>query len=161
MVLLRKIHAKSIFLSYLSVFYLFFMPFLHSIFKNRHVSSATLFPNSLRAALETLPAPYRAGFSRPLRDYLLTENRPRRTTPYGYVHVADQYLGLLEDLGLPKGKAELPLPPPLPQPLSTPAGAERGAQQPYVASALCVAEFMRKGKHSNFPGSRSCVTNEF
>ena len=99
---------------------------LHPIIKKRLVSSATLFPNSLRAALETLPAPYRAGFSRPLRNSLLTENHPRRTTPYGYVHVADQYLGLLEDLGLPKGKAELPPPPTLPKPKDAPT-------QPYLA----------------------------
>jgi heptosyltransferase-2 len=42
------------------------------------------------------------------------------------VHVADQYLGLLEDLGLPKGKAELPPPPSLPKPKNAPA-------QPYLA----------------------------
>jgi len=40
--------------------------------------------------------------------------------------VADQYLGLLEDLGLPKGKAELPLPPTLPKPKNAPT-------QPYLA----------------------------
>jgi heptosyltransferase-2 len=40
--------------------------------------------------------------------------------------VADQYLGLLEDLGLPKAKAELPQPPMLSRPKDAPA-------QPYLA----------------------------
>jgi heptosyltransferase-2 len=40
--------------------------------------------------------------------------------------VADQYLGLLEDLGLPKGKAELTPPPTLPKPEDAPS-------QPYLA----------------------------
>ena len=40
--------------------------------------------------------------------------------------MADQYLGLLEDLGLPKGKAELHPPPTLPKPQDAPA-------QPYLA----------------------------
>lgn len=99
---------------------------LHSILKKKQVSAATLLPNSLRVAFETLPISYRAGFSRPLRNSLLTEHKPRRTSPYGYVHVADQYLGLLEDLGLPKGKAELPSPPNLPK-------AEDAPSQPYLA----------------------------
>ena len=99
---------------------------LHSILKKKQASAATLLPNSLRVAFETLPIPYRAGFSRPIRDLLLTDHRPRRTSPYGYVHVADQYLGLLEDLGLPKGKAELPPPPTLPKPKDAPS-------QPYLA----------------------------
>jgi len=99
---------------------------LHSILKKKQVSAATLLPNSLRVAFETLSIPYRAGFSRPLRNFLLTEHNPRRTSPYSYVHVADQYLGLLEDLGLPKGKAELPPPPTLPKPKDAPS-------QPYFA----------------------------
>ena len=99
---------------------------LHSILKKKQVSAATLLPNSLRVAFETLPISYRAGFSRPLRNSLLTEHKPRRASPYGYVHVADQYLGLLEDLGLPKGKAELPPPPTLPKPKDAPS-------QPYLA----------------------------
>jgi heptosyltransferase II len=99
---------------------------LHSILKKKQVSAAALLPNSLRVALETLPISYCAGFSRPLRNSLLTEHKPRRTSPYGYVHVADQYLGLLEDLGLPKGKAELPPPPTLPKPKDAPS-------QPYLA----------------------------
>jgi heptosyltransferase II len=99
---------------------------LHSILKKKQVSAATLLPNSLRVTFETLPISYRAGFSRPLRNFLLTEHKPRRTSPYGYVHVADQYLGLLEDLGLPKGKAELPPPPNLPKPEDAPS-------QPYLA----------------------------
>ena len=99
---------------------------LHSILKKKQVSAATLLPNSLRVAFETLPISYRAGFSRPLRNSLLTEHKPRRTSPYGYVHVADQYLGLLEDLGLPKSKAELPPPPTLPKPKDAPS-------QPYLA----------------------------
>jgi len=99
---------------------------LHSILKKKQVSAATLLPNSLRVAFETLPISYRAGFSRPLRNSLLTEHKPRRTLPYGFVHVADQYLGLLEDLGLPKSKAELPPPPTLPKPKDAPS-------QPYLA----------------------------
>jgi len=103
------------------------LPFaLHSILKKKQVSTATLLPNSLRVAIETLPIPYRAGFSRPFRNSLLTEHKPRRTSPYGYVHVADQYLGLLEDLGLPNSKAELPPPPTLPKPKDAPS-------QPYLA----------------------------
>jgi heptosyltransferase-2 len=90
--------------------------------KKRNVASAVAFPNSLRVALEILPAPYRAGFERNWRNSLLTENRSRRTSPYGFVHVADQYLGLLEDLGLPKGKKELPAPPlSLPRPAEAPS----------------------------------------
>ena len=89
---------------------------LHSILKKKQVAAATLLPNSLRVAIETLPIPYRAGFSRPFRNSLLTEHKPRRTSPYAYVHVADQYLGLLKDLGLPASKAELPPPPTLPKP---------------------------------------------
>ena len=88
--------------------------------KKRNVVAATAFPNSLRVALELLSLPYRAGFERNLRNALLTENRPRRTSPYDYVHVADQYLGLLEDLGLPKGEKKLPPPPPLPKPKEAP-----------------------------------------
>jgi len=99
---------------------------IHSILKKKQVSAATLLPNSLRVAFETLPISYRAGFSRPLRNSLVTEHKPRRTSPYGYVHVADQYLGLLEDLGLPKGKAELLPPPTLPKPKDAPS-------QPYLA----------------------------
>ncbi len=99
---------------------------LHPTLKSRHVSSAVLFPNSIRTALETLPIPYRAGFSRPIRNLLLTDHPVRRTSPYGYVHVADQYLGLLQDLGLPAAKAELPPPPSLPKPQDAPA-------QPYLA----------------------------
>ena len=99
---------------------------LHSTLKSRHVASAVLFPNSIRTALETLPIPYRAGFSRPIRNLLLTDHPARRTSPYGYVHVANQYLGLLQDLGLPAAKAELPSPPSLPKPQDAPA-------QPYLA----------------------------
>jgi len=103
------------------------IPFaLHSILKRKEVSAATLLPNSLRVAIETLPILYRAGFSRPFRNSLLTEHKTRRTSPYGYVHVADQYLGLLEDLGLPTSKAELPPPPTLPKPKDAPS-------QPYLA----------------------------
>jgi len=103
------------------------IPFaLHSILKKKQVSAATLLPNSLRVALETLPIPYRSGFDRNLRNSLLSEHKPRRTSPYGYVHVADQYLGLLEDLGLPTSKAELPPPPTLPKPKDAPS-------QPYLA----------------------------
>ena len=90
--------------------------------KKRNVVSAVALPNSLRVALEMLPVAYRAGFARPWRNSLLTDNRPRRTSPYGFVHIADQYLGLLEDLGLPKGKKELPPPPSsLPKPKEAPA----------------------------------------
>ena len=90
--------------------------------KKRNVVSAVALPNSLRVALEILPVAYRAGFARPWRNSLLTENRPRRTSSYGFVHIADQYLGLLEDLGLPKGKKELPpLPSSLPKPKEAPA----------------------------------------
>ena len=90
--------------------------------RKRTVVSAVVLPNSLRVALEILPVAYRAGFERNLRNSLLTENRPRRTSPYGFLHVADQYLGLLEDLGLPKGKKELPPPPSsLPKPKEAPA----------------------------------------
>jgi heptosyltransferase-2 len=90
--------------------------------KKRGVGSAVALPNSLRVALEILPVPYRAGFERNFRNSLLSENRPRRTSPFGFVHVADQYLGLLEDLGLPKGKKELPAPPSsLPRPAEAPA----------------------------------------
>jgi heptosyltransferase II len=99
---------------------------LHSILKKKQVSAATLLPNSLRVTLETLSIPYRAGFSQPLRNSLLTEHKPRRTSPYGYVHVAEQYLALLEDLGLPKSKAELPPTPTLPKPKDAPS-------QPYLA----------------------------
>jgi heptosyltransferase-2 len=99
---------------------------LHSILKKKQVSAATLLPNSLRVALETLSIPYRAGFSQPLRNSLLTEHKPHRTSPYGYVHVAEQYLALLEDLGLPKSKAELPPTPTLPKPKDAPS-------QPYLA----------------------------
>jgi heptosyltransferase-2 len=99
---------------------------LHSILKKKQVSAATLLPNSVRVAIETLPIPYRAGFSRPFRNSLLTEHKPRRTSPYAYVHVADQYLALLEDLGLPTSKAELPPPPTLPKPKDAPS-------RPYLA----------------------------
>ena len=99
---------------------------LHSILKKKQVSAATLLPNSLRVVLETLSISYRAGFSRPFRNSLLTEHKPRRTSPSGYVHVADQYLALLEDLGLPTSKAELPPPPTLPKPKDAPS-------QPYLA----------------------------
>ena len=99
---------------------------LHSVFQQRKISSAVAFPNSLRVALEILPLPYRAGFDRGLRNFLLSEHKPRRISPYGYVHVAEQYLGLLEDLGLPKGKAELPQPPMLSKPKGAPA-------KPYLA----------------------------
>jgi len=93
----------------------------HSEIKKRNVASAVAFPNSLRVALEIFPAPYRAGFERNWRNPLLTETQPRRTSPYGFIHIADQYLGLLEDLGLPKGKKELPAPPPsLPKPAEAP-----------------------------------------
>ena len=98
----------------------------YSVLQHRKISSAVAFPNSLRVALEILPFPYRAGFDRGLRNFLLSEHKPRRTSPYGYVHVADQYLGLLEDLGLPKGKAELPQPPILSKPKDAPA-------KPYLA----------------------------
>jgi heptosyltransferase-2 len=84
------------------------------------------FPNSVRVALEILSVPYRAGFERGLRNLLLTEYKTRRTSPFGYVHVADQYLGLLEDLGLPKAKASLPPPPSLPKPKDAP-------NRPYLA----------------------------
>jgi len=89
--------------------------------KKRNVAAAVAFPNSLRVALEILPVCYRAGFARSLRNGLLTEHRPRRTSPYGFVHVSDQYLGLLEDLGLPGGSRELPPPPSLPKPSQAPA----------------------------------------
>jgi len=89
--------------------------------KKRGVTAAVAFPNSLRVALEILPVPYRAGFDRNFRNALLTEHHPRRASPYGFVHVADQYLGLLEDLGLPKGNKELPPPPSLPKPAEAPA----------------------------------------
>ncbi len=94
--------------------------------KKRKVVSAVAFPNSLRVALEILSVPYRAGFDRNFRNVLLTEHQPRRISPHGFVHVADQYLGLLEDLGLPKGKKELPPPPALPKPSDAPA-------KPYLA----------------------------
>ena len=94
--------------------------------KKRKVVSAVALPNSLRVALEILSVPYRAGFERNLRNALLTENRPRRTSPYGFVYVADQYLGLLEDLGLPKGERKLPPPPSLPKPAEAP-------DRPYLA----------------------------
>ena len=94
--------------------------------KKRKVVSAVVLPNSLRVGLEILSVPYRAGFERNLRNALLTENRPRRTSPYGFVHVADQYLGLLEDLGLPKGERKLPPPPSLPKPAEAP-------DRPYLA----------------------------
>lgn len=95
--------------------------------KKHRVGTAVAFPNSLRTALEILPVPYRGGFDRNLRNVLLTEHPPRRTSPYGFVHVADQYLGLLEDLGLPKGRKELPAPPAsLPRPPEAPA-------KPYLA----------------------------
>jgi len=100
---------------------------LGSELKKRRVGTAVAFPNSLRVALEILPVPYRAGFERNFRNPLLSENRPRRTSPFGFVHVADQYLGLLEDLGLPQGRKELPDPPTsLPRPAEAPA-------QPYLA----------------------------
>jgi len=98
----------------------------YSVLQKKKISSAVAFPNSLRAALEIQSIPYRAGFDRGLRNFLLSEQKPRRTSPYGYVHVADQYLGLLEDLGLPKGKAELSQPPILSKPKDAPA-------QPYLA----------------------------
>ncbi len=95
--------------------------------RKRQVASAVLFPNSIRTALETFSVPYRAGFYEKLRNPLLTDHPPRRTSPFGYVHVADQYLGLLEDLGLPKAKAVLPSSPStLPKPKDAPA-------QPYLA----------------------------
>jgi heptosyltransferase-2 len=95
---------------------------LGSKLKKRNVVSAVALPNSLRVALEILPVSYRAGFERNLRNSLLSENRPRRTSPGGFIHVADQYLGLLEDLGLPKGQKDLPTPPPsLPKPAEVPA----------------------------------------
>lgn len=94
--------------------------------KKRGVAAAVAFPNSLRVALEILPVPYRAGFDRNLRDALLTQHHPRRTSPFGFIHVADQYLGLLEDLGLPKGKKELPAPS-----TSLPRPAEASAK-PYL-----------------------------
>ena len=99
---------------------------LHSLLQKRKVTAAVAFPNSVRVALEILPVPYRAGFERGLRNSLLTEHKARRTSPLGYIHVADQYLGLLEDLGLPKAKASLPPPAFLPQPKSVPA-------RPYLA----------------------------
>ena len=99
---------------------------MRSELKKRQVVSAVAFPNSLRVALEILSVPYRAGFERNFRNALFTENRPRRTSPYAFVHVADQYLGLLEDLGLPKDKKELPRPPSLPKPTDAPA-------KPYLA----------------------------
>ena len=98
----------------------------YSVLQHKKISSAVAFPNSVRVALEILSFPYRAGFDRGLRNFLLSENKPRRTSPYGYVHVANQYLGLLEDLGLPKGKAELPQPPILSKPKDGPA-------KPYLA----------------------------
>ena len=99
----------------------------HAELKKRNVVSAVAFPNSLRVALEIWPVPYRAGFERNGRNSLLTENQPRRTSPYGFVHVADQYLALLKDLGLPEGKRELPAPSPsLPKPAEAPT-------QPYLA----------------------------
>ena len=88
--------------------------------KKRKVVSAVAFPNSLRVALEISSVPYRAGFERNFRNAFFTENRPRRTSRYAFVHVADQYLGLLEDLGLPKGKKELPPPPALSKPAEAP-----------------------------------------
>lgn len=99
---------------------------LHSLLRRRHVSVAVAFPNSVRVALEILPVPYRAGFDRGLRNHLLTEHPVRRTSPFGYVHVADQYLSLLEELGLPQGQASLPPPPSL----ARPAGAP---DHPYLA----------------------------
>lgn len=94
----------------------------HSELKEKKVGIAVAFPNSLRSVLEILPVSYRAGFERNLRNSLLSENRPRRTIPGGFVHFADQYLGLLEDLGLPKGEKELPAPPAdLPKPTEAPA----------------------------------------
>jgi len=99
---------------------------LRSLFQKRKVSAAVAFPNSVRVALEILSVPYRAGFERGLRNLLLTEYKTRRTSPFGYVHVADQYLGLLEDLGLPKAKASLPPPPSLPKPKDAP-------NRPYLA----------------------------
>lgn len=99
---------------------------LHSTLKNHHVASAVLFPNSIRTALETLSVPYRAGFDQKLRNPLLTDHPPRRTSPNGYLHLSDQYIGLLQDLGLPSAKAELPPPPTLSKPKDAPA-------QPYLA----------------------------
>jgi len=99
---------------------------LHSFLRKRKVSAAVALPNSVRVALEILPVPYRAGFERGLRNALLTETKIRHTSPFGYIHVADQYLGLLEDLGLPKGKASLPPPPSLPKPKEAP-------DRPYLA----------------------------
>ena len=99
---------------------------LRSILQKRKVSSAVAFPNSVRVALEILPVPYRAGFERGLRNSLLTEYKTRKSSPLGYIHVADQYLGLLEDLGLPKGKACLPPPPSLAKPKDAPT-------RPYIA----------------------------
>ena len=93
---------------------------LGSQLRSRGVTAAVALPNSLRVALEILPVPYRAGFARNFRNSLLSENHPRHTSPYGFIHVADQYLGLLEDLGLPKGKKELPPPPSLPKPSAAP-----------------------------------------
>ena len=99
---------------------------LRSLIKSRGVASAVVLPNSMRVALEVLATPYRAGFFRGLRNSLLTESKERRTSPFGFVHVADQYLALLEDLGLPKGESTLPHPPPLPRPKDAPQG-------PYLA----------------------------
>ncbi|NDC80223.1 MAG: lipopolysaccharide heptosyltransferase II [Verrucomicrobia bacterium] len=99
---------------------------LHPLLRKRKVSVAVALPNSLRVALEILPVPYRAGFERGFRNSFLTEHRIRRTSPFGYVHVADQYLGLLEDLGLPKGQATLPTPPQLSKPPNAP-------DHPYLA----------------------------
>ncbi|NBY66467.1 MAG: hypothetical protein EBQ51_05275, partial [Verrucomicrobia bacterium] len=71
------------------------------------------------------PRPLSRGILSPLGKFPSHRNKPRRTSPYGYVHVAQQYLGLLEDLGLPKGKAELSPPPTLPKPHDAPS-------QPYL-----------------------------